>query len=299
MRSLASRLFSFMAPLRRLGNVLTIAGLISGVLFLPPGTPGGGIGSARAEESLEARLEALPSDELEELLLFVAGNVLFTLYHEGGHMLVSEYGIPVLGQEEDAVDNLATIAMLAANDEDMDVLLTNAMIGWFLISEENPENMVFYGEHDLSLQRGYRALCLMVGSDQDKFGDLARDLELPEDRIQNCELDYEQALSAWRAVTDDHLRGDDGSSEQIEIVYEKPTPDHELIEIFLRESELIEEAADDFDTRFNLPNPITFAARNCNEENAFWDPAERELTLCYELMSGVARLYLDSLDEDK
>lgn len=298
MRTLASRQFTLLL-LRLQGRLLSIAGLALGLLVLPLCAPIENIGSARAEESLESRLAALPSDELEELLLFVAGNALFTLYHEGGHMIISEYRIPVLGQEEDAVDNLATIAMLAADDEDMDVLLTNAMIGWFLVSEENSDNLVFYGEHDLSLQRGYRTLCLMVGSDMDKFGDLARDLEMPEDRIQNCELDYEQALSAWRAVTDDYLReGDDGSA-QIEVIYDKPTPDHELIEIFLRESELIEEVADDFDTRFDLPNPITFAARNCGEDNAFWDPVERELTLCYELMAGIAKIYLDAPDEDE
>lgn len=293
MRTLAACLFTFLVS-RLPGRVLPVAGLSLGLLVLPLCAPIESTGSARAEESLESRIEALSTDELEELLLFVAGNVLFTLYHEGGHMLVSEFSIPVLGQEEDAVDNLATLAMLASNDEDMDILLTNAMIGWFLIAEEDTETMAFYSEHDLSIQRGYRTLCLMAGSDLEKFGDLARDLEMPEDRIQNCELDYEQALGAWRAVTDSHLRTDDNGPDQIEVIYEKAAPEYESIEIFLREAELIEEAAEDFDTRFDLPNPITFAARNCGEENAFWDPVDRELTLCYELMVSIANVFLDA-----
>ena len=53
------------------------------------------IGPAQAAGNLDSRLERLQTDDLEDLFGFVAGNVLFALYHEGGHMLVSELDLPV------------------------------------------------------------------------------------------------------------------------------------------------------------------------------------------------------------
>ena len=35
---------------------------------------------------------------------FVTGNMLFALAHEMGHVFITEMGLPVLGQEEDAAD---------------------------------------------------------------------------------------------------------------------------------------------------------------------------------------------------
>ena len=250
---------------------------------------------AKAAQSLEQRLNALSTEDLEELFTFVAGNSLFTLYHEGGHMLVSELGLPVLGQEEDAVDNLATVIMLAAENEDMDVYLSNAMIGWFLISEENYESLVFYGEHDLNQQRGFRMLCLMVGSDEDTFGELARDLDLPDERAQRCQFDYDQASLSWEAVTDQHARTSGTPGGRIAVSHEPADQNLDLMEIFLHESELLEITAEQFDTMFALPQQVKFTAKMCGVENAYWDPSAREVTLCYELMAGFAEVYLDLL----
>ena len=190
-----------------LGTYLTVTGLIllGGFGALTS------TGEARANSfaSQDARLAELASEDLEDLLVFVGGNALFAAYHEAGHMLVSELNIPVLGQEEDAVDNLATLSMLAADDDETDLLLINAMIGWFLVASLGSDDLVFYGEHDLDEQRGYRILCLMVGADEDAFLDLARDLDLPEERIETCAFDYEQTAASWEAVTDPYLRDGD------------------------------------------------------------------------------------------
>ncbi|MCV0427082.1 MAG: DUF4344 domain-containing metallopeptidase [Roseibium sp.] len=247
---------------------------------------------------LDESLAALSSDEREELLVFVAGNVLFTLYHEGGHMLISELELPVLAQEEDAVDNLATVSMLAADTDNMDLLLTNAMIGWFVIAEEDYDSLIFYDEHDLDQQRGYRMLCLMVGADEDIFLELAQDLGLPEERIETCGLDYEQAADSWEAVTDPFVRDSDTPGGKIEVVHERAPAGHESMALFLKESGLMEQVARELDTFYDLPEKVTFRAAACDEENAFWDPEAREVILCHEMLSGFADVYLDILAED-
>ncbi|MBG6161106.1 hypothetical protein IWQ54_000756 [Labrenzia sp. EL_195] len=244
---------------------------------------------------LEASLAELSSDSLGELLEFVSGNTLFVIYHEGGHMLVSELGLPVLAQEEDAVDNLATISMLAADTDDMDLFLYHAMTGWFLMSEDNHDALIFYDEHDLDQQRGYRMLCMMVGADEAAFLDLAQDLALPEDRIDSCGFDFDQASESWEVVTDPFVRDGDEPAGKIDIIYEDAPENLKTLATSFQESALMDQVANELDTFYDLPEQVTFRATTCGTDNAFWDPDLREVIICYELLGGFASLYLDLL----
>ncbi len=252
--------------------------------------------------SLDQDLAELPRDELEDLFVFVAGNTLFTLYHEGGHMLISELGLPVLAQEEDAVDNLATLSMLDADSDDMDTYLTQAMYGWFLIADEAYEDLIFYDEHDLDKQRGYTMLCLMVGADEDAFRGLAKELDMPEDRIETCGFDYDQAAASRELVTEPFLRDSEKPGGKIKVVHDPAPEGLESVALFLKESGLMELVADELDTFYDLPEGVTFRATACGVENAFWDPEEREVVLCHELLGGFSDIYLslpdNSQDED-
>ena len=75
----------------------------------------------------------LSAEEREEADLFVLGNTVFILYHELGHALIDQLGLPVLGREEDAADNLASIMMIPEQaDPMMDELIIAAADGWYL-----------------------------------------------------------------------------------------------------------------------------------------------------------------------
>ena len=249
-----------------------------------------------AQHGVIERMDALAEDDLGDLLDFVVGNVLFTLYHEAGHMLVSELNLPVLGQEENAVDSLATIAMLESGDEEMDYLLSQAMLGWFLSASDRFEDLIFYGEHDLDQQRGYRVLCLMVGSDPDAFADLAKELDLPKERQDDCTYEYDQAVDAWDGVTQNHLNADGASRKRmISVSHRPPPPAFAAFATLLQETELMEFVAEDMDGFYRLPAPVAFLSDSCGEANAFWNPNAREMTLCYELLAAFAEIYLDVL----
>ena len=51
-------------------------------------------------------------EQIRDGVEFAIGNVLFVLLHETGHALISDLEIPVLGREEDAADQLATVMAL-------------------------------------------------------------------------------------------------------------------------------------------------------------------------------------------
>jgi hypothetical protein len=282
------------STVRRLAALGCLAGTI---LFWP----GAADRTARAADAdgLAPRLEALSDEDLDALIDFVDGNVLFTLYHEAGHMLVSELDLPVLGQEEDAVDALATLAMLQSGNTEMDHLLSQAMLGWFLGMSDDAEDLVFHEQHDLDPQRGYSVLCLMVGSDRSAFRDLAVNLDLPKERMETCTEDYEQAVASWDRVTEPYLRVKGELYDPVIAVrHETVSGDLKIFADFLRESEVMELVAEEMDDLYRLPNPVTFQSESCGTANAYWDPQARELTICHELLAAFAQIYLDEVLDD-
>ena len=134
--------------------------------------------------SVAQNSETEPNDEdVEEALDFVIGNAISILFHETGHMLISAYQLPVLGREEDAVDNLATILLMDWDDEEADQALIDSADAWFfsnVASDGQQTNTAIYGEHGLDEQRAFQIVCLMVGGNRKRFGDFANEVELPE-----------------------------------------------------------------------------------------------------------------------
>ena len=56
--------------------------------------------------------EEIPAAALDaDTVRFVQANAEFTLLHEMGHLLIHELGLPVLGREEDAADQLGFMGL--------------------------------------------------------------------------------------------------------------------------------------------------------------------------------------------
>jgi hypothetical protein len=131
----------------------------------------------------------------------------FTFFHELGHALIDQYDLPITGNEEDAADNFAAIALLDAYEDDLGVLS-----GMFQFDaeageeQENLEDLAYWDEHALSTQRFYNTACLIYGSDPDGFDFIVEDDYLPEERAEGCEEEYEQKSSAWWTLIDPFLK---------------------------------------------------------------------------------------------
>lgn len=62
------------------------------------------------------------------------------------------------------------------------------------------------------------------------------------------------------------------------------TPRYVEIDKQVRNEKLLEKAADDLNRALILPEDITLKTKDCNEINAFYDPNDSSVTMCYELM---------------
>lgn len=250
---------------------------------------------AMAPASLVVAQDDIPDKDLVAAVDFAMHDATFTLYHEIGHMLVGELGIPVLGKEEDAADALATI-MLLTDDEDDDSYnaLVDASDGWYFNAVKSTgsgvEDFSYYDEHSLDIQRAYAMVCLMVGKDPEAFAQTAEAYDLDQDRVDGCAYTYAQAFSSWTSLLEPHAVAEEQGAE-ISVVYED-AGDYDSFAEMLKQREVLERAAALVTSRYVLPGPVTFKATLCGEANAYYSPSESEITYCYELASDMFQLYL-------
>ncbi|MGF1909461.1 DUF4344 domain-containing metallopeptidase [Vibrio kasasachensis] len=115
--------------------------------------------------------------------------ILHTLLHETGHAYIEDQAIPVLGKEEDAVDNFAAIIMIEYVDNGDDSTISAADMFAFE-SQDRPDYYQadeYIDEHSFDLQRYFSTLCLVYGSNPEKYAELLDEIE-PEQLIERKEF---------------------------------------------------------------------------------------------------------------
>jgi hypothetical protein len=242
----------------------------------------------------DARMKKMSEQQQQDLVEFVAGNMLFVGFHEMGHALVGQLRLPVLGRGEDAADSFATLAMLQEGTEFSVNVLVQAARGWFLMDrrEQKLGNMLsFYDEHGLDKQRAYAIVCLMVGSNDKLFKELADWVQMPEERQQTCHNDYDDAKYSWDVVLKPFLRSADQPKSSIDIVYEPGSGKLDAYARSFRSIGFLETLADHTSRRYVLPRPIGMVMKGCGDSNAWWNTPTLKETLCYEMAEDFVELY--------
>jgi hypothetical protein len=171
----------------------------------PPGTFQARIDvAARALRESNPRFKNLSPEYVQGLAEFVSGNMLFVLLHELAHAAITQMGLIRVGSDFSRR------------------VLTDAAEGWFMEDRRDRkmgDKVAYYDEHGLDQQRAYEIVCLVVGSDEDKFKDLARETKLPEERQDSCAGDYSNAAYSWDLVLKPHRRAPDQPKTKIDVVY--------------------------------------------------------------------------------
>lgn len=212
-------------------------------------------------------------------------NIILILHHEIGHALIDQFALPVIGQEEDAVDAFATLMVLETYDDPAPILLDSAAM-WFAfdrIFKADGGEHAYYGEHDLDIQRAYRILCIAHGYDPDSYAEEARKRAIPDERLETCEYDAELALDSWDVLLEDALRDSDKPQGMVSVEL-VPSREFDDLRIGLEDSGVLADIAEWIDTHYNWPNPVMLEAAECGEVNAFYDPQDVKITMCYEMV---------------
>jgi len=135
----------------------------------------------------------------------IKGATTFAFYHELGHALAHALKLPVVGREEDAVDQLATLILMGGGDAGVAAAMSGAR--WFdLQSKRRGRKMPFWDEHSLDPQRFYNIACLVFGSNPRKYSWLVRRKVLPMKRARRCPTEYKKISKAWNRLLKPHIR---------------------------------------------------------------------------------------------
>ena len=239
------------------------------------------------------KLKKMPPQEKRLLVEFVLGNTLFVLAHEMGHALISEMNMPVLGREEDAADSFAVVTALHIGTGFSERVLLEAAKGWVLSSKRDKQQrnaLAFYDEHGLDLQRSYNVVCMMLGSDPEKYKTLAADTKLPEERQTSCVRDYKTTTWSWEEMLKPHRRAADQPKVTINVEYQDDKK-YAVQAKILRDMGLLDALAAHMADRYVWPKPFSMVARSCGDPNATWNAGTKTLTLCYELAAEFIELY--------
>lgn len=142
----------------------------------------------------------------EEAENFVLASTAFVFYHELGHMLIDQLGIPVTGKEEDAVDQLATVVVAEqGKDAGYVALAGGVFFGLLGANRDAFEAADFWDVHSLDEQRFFNIVCWVYGSDPEQYADVATQAGIPEDRLASCPDEYARIRASWETLLAPYL----------------------------------------------------------------------------------------------
>jgi len=129
----------------------------------------------------------------------IIGGIIQVALHETGHAVFDIQGIPRLGREEDAADQISGLMMLQFGKPLARTLIKGTINVWYHFQNWQgfEERRSLGGVHSIDIQRALNYLCLAYGQDDASFEELASQW-LPDQRKSNCKYEYQQALLAFK-----------------------------------------------------------------------------------------------------
>lgn len=217
---------------------------------------------------------------------FVESNVTETLYHELAHALIDILELPVFGPEEFAADLFAIVLINRLHDEDTVVRMTYDIAAAYdagAVKESTAGNgPAMWDLHGSDRQRYFNLACHMYGANPDERDDVAVELGLPDARAETCEEEYALTNQAWGQVLDRVAVGAPGRALRMDWVLDEDSP----------LTRFVSAEVDRINSIMALPEEVTVSVIPCDEVNAFYDPAPREIIICTELGEHLADLAL-------
>ena len=123
-----------------------------------------------------------------------------------------------------------------------------------------------------------------------------RDSEPKTSTISANSVDNQQAL------VDTSEKGENKKADRGDFIVEHiavQNPRYAEIDRQIKEDKTLEKAADKLNRSLILPHDITLRTKDCGEINAFYDPNDHSVTVCYELMEHFYKVFRSVGDNDQ
>lgn len=221
------------------------------------------------------------SDSSLEFALNVSRHVLL---HEFGHALIREFGIPVLGNEEDMADTFANVVITQAMRDDAVAILKDRARSWLYEGAQvKPDDYDLEGEHELDTRRAFRTICLLYGADPAEFSDVIEWIGLSAHDANDCSEIAPDVIEGWERVLAPYTLAEGKLSDNIAVLYGEASHTRAV-----RHSALLEEIAQ-LARRYDWPHPVVLQFGSCGREGASWSRTKRKILLCDEYFDRFTR----------
>ena len=133
--------------------------------------------------------------------------IIHTILHELAHAFIANFELAITGKEEDAADELAGVLLIEYFEHGQEIALSAADLFDLESGDRNTlEEVDFWGEHSLDSQRFYNTICLIYGSEPERYGNLLDVLDISQDRGDLCIEDYDRAVRSWHTILAPYLK---------------------------------------------------------------------------------------------
>jgi len=125
----------------------------------------------------------------------------FVFLHEIGHALIDTYKLPITANEEDAADRCSSFINLEELGNDgVKAVLAAAEAFQIESRESSNHSRNMADEHLLQEQRFYNSLCMLYGSDPNKYASILDKGFLPKERAVRCPNEYQRTVESWQTL---------------------------------------------------------------------------------------------------
>ena len=154
----------------------------------------------------------------------IRGPVFQIMLHESSHALFDLLHVPILGREEDAADQVASLVLLHLSPADARMVVDGSAYFFATTAREEPvDKGAFADVHGLSWQRFYNLACMAYGSDRRRYRAIVAKGYLPKERAEGCGEEYGQVAFAFTKLMAPHLRVHPGRGERLRRAF-RPAP---------------------------------------------------------------------------
>ena len=125
----------------------------------------------------------------------------FIFLHELGHALIDGYELPITANEEDAADRCSSyICIEELGDQGIQAVIAAAEFFALQAKYGKKDSRMMADEHLLNEQRFFNSLCMIYGSDPEKYGGIVSNGLLPKARAVRCPTEYNRTANSWQKL---------------------------------------------------------------------------------------------------
>ena len=125
----------------------------------------------------------------------------FIFLHELGHALIDGYQLPITANEEDAADRCSSyICIEELGDQGVQAIIGAAEFFSIQSKMSKKDDKMMADEHLLNGQRFFNSLCMIYGSNPNKYRGIVQNGLLPKARAVRCPKEYSRTASSWEKL---------------------------------------------------------------------------------------------------